>query len=74
MFQTYTFPAELVQSTVSLLAELPARVSRPLLNLIEVECKKQDDARAEAAYADAIRAAVEAANDATAQKALEDRA
>lgn len=46
--ETYTLPAELLQAIVNHLNQQPAGAVRPLLNAIEVECVRQDRARAEA--------------------------
>jgi hypothetical protein len=43
--EDYTLPGELVQNIVSVLNELPARVSRVLLNQMEATCNAQDAAR-----------------------------
>lgn len=45
---TYVLPQPLLQAIVGTLSELPARVSRALLNAIEAECLRQDRERSEA--------------------------
>lgn len=45
---TYTLSAPLVQAMVDVINQQPARQVRELLNLIEAECKRQDDAAAQA--------------------------
>lgn len=44
---SYELSGELLQAIVNLLNELPAKVSRKLLNEIETETVKQDQQRAE---------------------------
>ena len=43
----YTLPAKLVQQILDILNELPARVSRGVLNDIEMECLAQQAAAKE---------------------------
>lgn len=47
---TYIIPESLLQGLVNLLQELPARVSRTLLNDLEAECQRQDAERAQVAH------------------------
>lgn len=54
----YSLPEPLLQAVVNVLNDLPARVSRPLLNGIEVECAAQD--AQEAQQREAISRAVQA--------------
>lgn len=59
----YRLPVQLLQAIVSTLGELPARQVRALLNAIEAECLRQDEARAgqtQAAQAAAVRGQLEA--------------
>lgn len=44
--KTYTLPAGLVQATLNLLNEMPAKMSRTLINALELECGEQDVKRA----------------------------
>lgn len=41
----YSLPGDLLQAIVNVLNEQPARITRALLNAIEAECIKQDQAR-----------------------------
>lgn len=69
--ERYSLPAPLLQAITNTLNDLPARVSRSMLNALEVECVQQDAAHAasveaaktdaeEAAMAEAVEAAVAA--------------
>ena len=49
---SYNIPQELLQAIVSLLGEMPARVSRHVLNAVEAECVRQDQAAAAPKKAD----------------------
>lgn len=53
----YSLPAPLVQAIVSQLNEMPAKMSRGLLNAIEFECSEQDKARSQAELQEKINQA-----------------
>lgn len=46
MIDAYSLPTPLVQAIVQVLNEMPARATRALLNAIEAECLRQDEAAA----------------------------
>lgn len=46
---TYTLSEKLLQAIVNALGDMPARITRPLLNAIEAECVQQDSLRQAAA-------------------------
>lgn len=70
--ENYSIPAQLVQGTLNLLLELPAKQSRELINAYEQICRAQEKAADEKVEAERVAAALASATNAAGKAASDE--